>query len=69
MVDFGKFDKMIKISGNMEKCDTYKEVSSDISFFIETFLQILSLNLKKFINKERNITSKLFVRVFPNMHV
>ena len=35
MVDFGKFDKMIKISGKMEKSDIYKEVSSDISFFIE----------------------------------
>ena len=39
MVDFGETDKMIKISGKMDKSDSYKEFSIDISFFIQEFLQ------------------------------
>ena len=34
MVDFGKSEKMIKISGKMDKSDTYKEFSINISVFI-----------------------------------
>ena len=35
MVDLVESGKMIKISGKMDKSDTYKEFSSsDISFFI-----------------------------------
>ena len=35
MVDCGEYDKKIKISGKMDKSDTYKGFcSSDISFFI-----------------------------------
>ena len=30
---------MIKINGKMDKSDTYKEFSSDISFFIQESLQ------------------------------
>ena len=30
---------MIKISGKMDKSDTYKEFSNNISFFIQEFLQ------------------------------
>ena len=57
MVDFGESDKMIKISEKMDKSDIYKEFSSsDISFFIQ--------NLKKFLNKEWNMITKLFVRVW-----
>ena len=39
MVESGVFDKMIKISGKMDKSDTDKEFSSDILFFIQEFLQ------------------------------
>ena len=40
-VDFGESDKMIKICGKMDKSDTYKGFSSsDISFFIQEFLQM-----------------------------
>ena len=35
MVDFGKSDKMIKISGKVDKPDTYNWLSSGISFFIQ----------------------------------
>ena len=36
MVDCGESDKMIKISGKMDKLDPYKGDSSvDISFFIQ----------------------------------
>ena len=35
MVDFGKSDEMIKISGKMNKSNTYKEFSCNISFFIQ----------------------------------
>ena len=34
MVDFCDSDKMIKISGNMNKSDTYNWLCSDISVFI-----------------------------------
>ena len=33
MVDFGKSDKMIKISGKLDKPNTYNGFSCDISFF------------------------------------
>ena len=33
MVDFRESDKMIKISGKMDKSNTYNRFSSDISFF------------------------------------
>ena len=39
MVDFGESDQMIKVSGKMEKSDTYKKFSRDISSFISKFLQ------------------------------
>ena len=39
MVDFGKSYKMIKINEKTDTSDTYKEFSSDISFFIQEFLQ------------------------------
>ena len=39
MVDFGEFDKMIKISRKMDKSDSYNRFSSNISFFIHEFLQ------------------------------
>ena len=39
MVDFGETDKMIKINGKMDKSDTYNGFSSNISFFIQEFLQ------------------------------
>ena len=39
MVDVGESDKMMKISGKMDKSDTYKQFSSDISFSIQEFLQ------------------------------
>ena len=44
MVDFGKSDKLIKISGKMHKSDLYKELSSNISFAFKI--------LKKFLNKK-----------------
>ena len=34
MVDFEKSDKMIKISGNVDKPNTYNVFSGNISFFI-----------------------------------
>ena len=34
MVDCGESDKMVKISGKMDKSDTYKGLISDISYFI-----------------------------------
>ena len=40
MVDLGESDKLMKVvNGKIEKSDTYKEFSSDISFFIQEFLQ------------------------------
>ena len=33
MIDFGESDKMIKISGKVDKSNTYKGFSGDISFF------------------------------------
>ena len=35
MVNFGKSDKMIKISGKVNKSNTYNGLSSNISFFIQ----------------------------------
>ena len=35
MVDFGKSDKMIKISTKVDKPNTYYVFSSNISFFIQ----------------------------------
>ena len=35
MVYFGKSDKMIKISGKVDKPNTYNGFSGDISFFIQ----------------------------------
>ena len=43
MLDFGEADKMIKIKGKMDKTDTYKGLSSDISSFIQEFLLTLSV--------------------------
>ena len=34
MVDFGESDKRIKISGKMNKSNTYNGISLNISFFI-----------------------------------
>ena len=34
MVDFGESDKMIKISGQVDKSNTYNGFSDNISFFI-----------------------------------
>ena len=34
MVGFGESDKMIKISGKVNKSDSYNVFSGDISFFI-----------------------------------
>ena len=33
MVDFGKSDKMINVSGKVDKSNTYNGFISDISFF------------------------------------
>ena len=35
MVDFSESDKMIKISGKVDKSNTYDEFSSNVSFFIQ----------------------------------
>ena len=35
MVDFGESDKIIKISGKVDKSNTYNRFSSNISFFIQ----------------------------------
>ena len=35
MVDFGKSDKMIKISGKVDKSNTYNGFRNYISFFIQ----------------------------------
>ena len=35
MVDFGESDKMMKISGKVNKLNTYNEFSCDISFFTQ----------------------------------
>ena len=35
MIDFGKSDKMIKISGKVDKPNTYNRFSNDILFFIQ----------------------------------
>ena len=51
MVDFGESDKMIKISGKVDKSKTYNEFSSNILFFIH--------GRSSSVNKEQNITSKL----------
>ena len=34
MVDFGKSEKMIKISGKVDKSNTYNGFSNNISFFV-----------------------------------
>ena len=34
MVDYGESDKMIKISGKVDKSSTYNGFNSNISFFI-----------------------------------
>ena len=39
MVHFGESDKMIKISGKVDKWNTYNEFGSNISFFKEELLQ------------------------------
>ena len=54
MVDFGDFDKMIKISVNVDKSDTQVEFYSNVSYFIHGSLCV---------NKERNITIKPVVSV------
>ena len=35
MVDFGKSDQMTKVSGTVDKPNTYNGFRSDISFFIQ----------------------------------
>ena len=40
MVDFGKSDKMIKISGKEDKSNTYHVFISNISFFIHTYMYL-----------------------------
>ena len=35
MVDFGESDKMIKISGKIDKSNTYNRFTGNISFFIQ----------------------------------
>ena len=40
MVDFGESNKMMKISGKLDKSDSYNGFSYNISFFIQEF-QIL----------------------------
>ena len=35
MVDFGESDKLIKISGKVDKLNTYNGFSSNISVFIQ----------------------------------
>ena len=41
MVDFGKSDKMIKISGKVDKPNTYNGFRSNISFFIQESEEVL----------------------------
>ena len=48
MVDFGKSDKMIKISGKVDKPNTYNGFSSDISFFILGRTSSVTLNFISF---------------------
>ena len=50
MLDCGESDRMMKISEKMDKSDTYKMFSCNIS-------------QKKFLNKEQNIISQPFVNV------
>ena len=38
IVDFSEYDKMIKISGKVDKSNTYNEFSDNISFFINRAL-------------------------------
>ena len=53
MVDFGEFNEMIKISGKIDKSDTYNRFRRNISFFIQDLVwinyliknEILLLNL------------------------
>ena len=53
MVDFGKSDKMIKISGKVYKLNTYNGFSSNILFFIQVWRSSLDLN------KWQNITKPI----------
>ena len=48
MVDFGESDKTIKISGKVDKSNTYNGFSSNISFFIQGIKQKSERSLKKF---------------------
>ena len=52
MVDFGESDKMLKISGKVEKLNTFNGFSGNISFFIYKSPSV---------NKEQNITTKFIV--------
>ena len=52
MIDFGEFDKMIKISGKVGKLNIYNEFSGNILFFIH------KIRLSSSVNKEWNITTK-----------
>ena len=42
MVDFGKSDKMIKISGKVDKSNAFNGFSGNISFFIQESLNCFS---------------------------
>ena len=38
-LDYGEYDKIMKISGKVDKSDTHKGSHSNISFFIQEFRQ------------------------------
>ena len=43
MIDFGKSEQMIKISGKVDKSNTYDGFSCNITFFIQRKLVVFDL--------------------------
>ena len=60
-VDLGESDKIIKVIGKMNKLDTFKGVSTDISLFIQEFLQTKHFLIISAYGEIRKILEKIKV--------
>ena len=61
MVDFGESNEMIKISGKVDKLNTYNGFSDKISLFVNS---LSLLWWSSFVNKELNIATEPIVSVW-----
>ena len=69
MEDFSGSDKIIKISGKVDKSDTYNGFSGDISFFIRWTLSTEKvLRIKNEIFSSKTVVSVWFIHFSTNFY-